>query len=483
MSRPLFVVFVIALAVFAYWAWQNRPVPPNTLVLREDGWHPAELTVEAGTAVTFVNETKNAFWPASNSHPQHDQYPEFDSGHPIMPGESWAFTFDKKGKWAFHDHLRSFYTGYINVGAEYAEYDCLQHLENADVGAKRTCWSEKLLDDLQKNGAASAFRLFAKFYESDSDFSVIGCHIMAHQLGDDAYGEYLRYGKNLSKLEFPPESIYCGYGYYHGILEHMIRDNPDFEKADAFCKQLIRAHESEIPRIRLNCYHAIGHGFVPEPTEVEEWGNPHELPQPAITACKRMQKDDERTECLQGAFNVIGDWMWNNQFGLRYPKDDPLSVCRSFDDAEVSKACYYEISMRLLPAAGGDLKAVYVMFAETVPDDIAGLIMNSAAASIAGENITGNDFLPFLYACRALPERVHEDCLKGITGAFVAHGDPEHEYVKALAFCGDEELTDDEKDTCYWNVIRTFKAAYSREKVASICTEISEPYRQYCAYQ
>jgi hypothetical protein len=78
---------------------------------------------------------------------------------------------------------------------------------------------------------------------------------------------------------------------------------------------------------------------------------------------------------------------------------------------------------------------------------------------------------------------VHEDCLKGITGAFVAHGDPEHEYVKALAFCGDEELTDDEKDTCYWNVIRTFKAAYSREKVASICTEISEPYRQYCAYQ
>jgi hypothetical protein len=58
-----------------------------------------------------------------------------------------------------------------------------------------------------------------------------------------------------------------------------------------------------------------------------------------------------------------------------------------------------------------------------------------------------------------------------------------HAPVPALAFCGDEELTDDEKDTCYWNVIRTFKAAYSREKVASICTEISEPYRQYCAYQ
>lgn len=458
-------------------------IPPQTIVLRSDGFHPKNLVIEPGQTVTFINKSANAFWPASNSHPQHDLYPEFDSGHPIPSGDIWTFTFNREGKWGYHDHLRSFYTGYVIVGKNYIGYDCTADLAHMDVAKKRVCWSEKLRDELQTHGAKAAFTLFKTYYASDKDFTTIGCHLMAHQLGDDAYGEYLRYGKDLSKLQFPPESVYCGYGYYHGILEHMIRDNPDYAKADAFCKDLIREYEGTVPRIRLNCYHAIGHGFVPEPTDAEQWGNVQLLTAPALEACRKIPELDAQVECMQGTFNVIGDWMWNNQFGLSFPKNDSLSLCRSFSDNEVARACYYELSMRLLPFAGDNLVTVYEKYVASIPnDDIAGMVINSAAAGLLGAHISEATFIPFLRECRALPERVQEDCLKGLSGGFVAHGEPGKEYIKALAFCGDDTLTETEQDICFENTIRTFKGSYTKEKVADICTSIPEAYQHYCAY-
>ncbi|MBY0111046.1 hypothetical protein K2Y00_03555 [Patescibacteria group bacterium] len=479
--RNILIALVIIAGGVAYYL--SQVPPPNTIILREDGWHPESLVVEPDTTVIFVNKTSHSFWPASNSHPQHERYPEFDAGRPMAPGESWSFTFTRPGKWVFHDHLRSSYVGSIAVGQEYADYDCLTDIADASVSEKRVCWGEKLYEELRENGAAAAFRLFANFYESDPDFTKVGCHVIAHQLGDNAYGEYLRQGKKLSVLEFPPESVYCGYGYYHGIFEHLIRDNPDFEMANAFCQDLVATYEDTVPRIRLNCYHAIGHGFVPEPSDVEQWGDVQKMTEPAIAACARLPVYDERSECFQGTFNVIGDWMWNNQFGLRFSESDPLSVCRLYE-GEISEACYYEVAMRLLPYGDDDLSRIYNLYVAQIENDqIAGMVINSAAAGVIGTNITDDNFIPFLHTCRTLPARVQEDCLKGLTGGFVAHGEPENEYIKAIDFCSDEELTPDEKDICYWNITRTFKDSYSKEKVEQVCTGVEVEYQHYCSYE
>jgi hypothetical protein len=135
---------------------------------------------------------------------------------------------------------------------------------------------------------------------------------------------------------------------------------------------------------------------------------------PSIAACRNIKESDARVECLQGTFNVIGVWMWNNQFGLTFPKSDSLALCRSFEDSEVSNACYYELSMNLLPFANGDLVKVYNLYAASIEDDeIAGMVMNSAAAGVLGVNIAQDDFISFLKDCRALPQRVEVDCLKG----------------------------------------------------------------------
>jgi len=85
------------------------------VVLKEDGFEPRDIRVTRGTTVTFTTERPNKFWPASNAHPAHDVYPQFDPKRVLGPEESWSFTVDAVGAWGYHDHVRSYFTGIIYV--------------------------------------------------------------------------------------------------------------------------------------------------------------------------------------------------------------------------------------------------------------------------------------------------------------------------------------------------------------------------------
>ena len=78
---------------------------PITINFTDRGFNPETLTIKVGTAVTFINSSNKAFWPASDDHPTHSIYKEFDAKTPIAPGNIYTFTFDKVGSWNFHDHL------------------------------------------------------------------------------------------------------------------------------------------------------------------------------------------------------------------------------------------------------------------------------------------------------------------------------------------------------------------------------------------
>jgi plastocyanin len=92
-------------------------VPKNAVVvsMREDNYAPNELTIQKGQTVVFKNDSKDWRWPASNLHPTHDIYPEFDPKEPIATGKTWSFRFDKAGSWGMHDHLAPYITGTITV--------------------------------------------------------------------------------------------------------------------------------------------------------------------------------------------------------------------------------------------------------------------------------------------------------------------------------------------------------------------------------
>ncbi len=66
---------------------------------------PSTVTVHQNDYVFFKNSSTGNFWPASNPHPTHTIYPEFDADKAIAPGGVFKFQFTKIGTWGYHDHF------------------------------------------------------------------------------------------------------------------------------------------------------------------------------------------------------------------------------------------------------------------------------------------------------------------------------------------------------------------------------------------
>ena len=69
------------------------------------GFTPVSVTIKAGDAITFKNNSGVDFWPASGPHPTHTNYPEFDAKQGIASGATYSFTFTRVGSWKYHNHL------------------------------------------------------------------------------------------------------------------------------------------------------------------------------------------------------------------------------------------------------------------------------------------------------------------------------------------------------------------------------------------
>jgi plastocyanin len=86
-----------------------------TVLMKNGSFEPDLITVTKGTRVIFKNADAAPHWPASNPHPTHDIYPEFDPQQNVDPGTEWSFIFGKVGTWKYHDHLNPTVRGTVVV--------------------------------------------------------------------------------------------------------------------------------------------------------------------------------------------------------------------------------------------------------------------------------------------------------------------------------------------------------------------------------
>jgi len=96
----------------------TQPAPTGktvTVEITSSGFNPSSVTINSGDTVKFVNRDSSRHQPASNPHPIHTDYPGFDARRGLATGESYSFTFTRKGTWGFHDHLNPGTTGTIIV--------------------------------------------------------------------------------------------------------------------------------------------------------------------------------------------------------------------------------------------------------------------------------------------------------------------------------------------------------------------------------
>ena len=259
-----------------------------------DGFIPSEITIDINSSVIFVNKDKQARWPASNVHPTHEIYPEFDPRKPIPPGESWAFNPKKVGEWKFHDHIFSHMRGTIIVidekgsGTKTVEEKTestplntftmkLKNVTDNFINKMKSLFSfkkiakqqvqlpnkedfknfsydmqaKKLEEIAQGNGASSAWQYIKDVFQGEGGSSG-SIHDLAHLSG------LLIYEKNGFE-GIKDCSAQFAFGCYHGFLDKAFSKNLDhLLDAQNACSKLGPDGSGPV----ASCIHGIGHGVA-----------------------------------------------------------------------------------------------------------------------------------------------------------------------------------------------------------------------------
>jgi plastocyanin len=335
------------------------------------GFSPDYQVVTKGDKVIFKNIGKEGHWPASNIHPTHQIYPEFDPKKPVPLGQNWEFTFDKVGTWKYHDHLNPQLTGTITV-TEKKEGWFAQSFNNIknffqDIFTKRDKKSASRVVDFPYNSAITLddntifkdennLRSYIKKFgaaqatkhlnELSSQFG--DCHQIAHKAGRDAYEQHGEKAFQLCGGE-------CHSGCYHGATEAYFKEHGTANLE----KNLNTICNSELnPFFSHQCLHGIGHGLM-------AWTN-YDLPE-ALRNCDKLTKGKE--SCYTGVFmeNIIGalaqgsiDPWQSAQNGIHFTKylsDDPQYPCNIVED-KYKGSCYFLQTSRMVQIFSGDYKKV-----------------------------------------------------------------------------------------------------------------------------
>lgn len=455
---------LIAIAWYAIFVM----VPPNTVVLRKDGFHPRTLTVTAGETVTFKTAGDKYFWPASDFHPTHSLFPSFDPKTPIAPGASWSFTFDTPGTYTFHDHLAAYYFGVIQVRATDGTVPPI--CEGTEGFA---CWQNDIFLALGQGGLSAAFERVRELYATDAAF-IESCHYLTHNIGLASYQLYLENPRTI----FSEDAMSCAAGFYHGFMEGFIGTGSTGAEAAKICDEVGEELGDITPDARLQCYHGIGHGAME--TAVASTGQFDGIDpviKEALTLCEAASEgSDERYRCASGIYNAIANFLINGAYKLSVATTDPIALCARQPEA-YKEPCYGNMNSALYWAADDTLSRalpevvrIEAAHRKAALNYIVGLAMTDLLA--------GNYTVATLaHDCRTLPSDLQDTCMFGAVSGLIEHGPPSVEYEAAFALCREDVWTGEERDTCFASAYYALPGTYGEEKREAICRTL-EPERQ-----
>lgn len=84
-------------------------------IMPDNTFEPTTAYVKVGTTITFLNDSDKPHGVISKSTPTDEGLSDFDSNGAFGPNESYTYTFDKVGRWLFHDTTNSAFGGAVVV--------------------------------------------------------------------------------------------------------------------------------------------------------------------------------------------------------------------------------------------------------------------------------------------------------------------------------------------------------------------------------
>jgi plastocyanin len=441
-----------------------------TIEIQKDGFNPNEITIAKGDRIVFINNSDGYTQPASDPHPTHEYLAGFDTGRPLAVGEQWSFKFEEVGVWRYHDHLNVSLFGDVTVlsgkGAAIAP-------AGEDCGSN--CYAELMRKTVAKGGIEAAYDLLLDKYEGGLPTD---CHWVSHKIGEAAYDIF----KTGEKFPISAATAYCGYGFYHGFLEKLLRENPDTDNVLSFCKEV----ENQLgEQGRWNCYHGIGHGFTEDPPDPKFWGDANAMNKAGIKVCEYLfgKSFFDLNLCLTGVYTVLAGFAGESKYGLSIDPEDSFAFCRT-QPYRYQKACYGEFAAKVDAIPGWTMSKFPELLATMEDGNEIRLVTWVVPSVLVSPDIWGDDFTQYIYGCRDnLSGELKNLCLGGLMVGFFTAGEPGNQHVKALKFCASEEFLEDERIVCYGELGQQIRREYSPEKAATACGAFPEEYRRYCPDQ
>lgn len=349
------------------------------------------------------------------------------------------------------------------------------------------CIFKILESEMGRGGMFTAMPVFSSAYKSFYSFASTGCHKYAHRMGDIAYFKEYLAKKDMRAMNFPQETTACGYGFYHGFLEHLIQDNPSPRFVTETCTYLTERLGGTMGSIRLICYHGSGHGFVLAHVETlpsSAWGNAWTFVGEPLKECDSLPgaTREEKEQCRQGVFNMLVEWMQLEQYEFSYDTEDPFSTCRTMPE-RYWHDCYYETSQKLDRLSGRDPVRIAEIVQHAPTEKIRRSSFEVGVAGIIQQTIADErGYEETLARCALLDDPLFMSCMKSILRGLFEHGAPQEEYKKVLVFCEDAYIAArGQTKACFWFTAESFIRFYTPEKALELCTTFPEAYRDICA--
>lgn len=496
MKKILFIALSLSLAIHTLFT-SPAQAAEVTMRMTESGFEPRELTVNQGDTVIFKNEDTRMRWPASNLHPTHEIYREFDPLQGIEPQNSWSFTFGKAGTWRMHDHIYPQFSGVITVTGDSSATD----QQDSSPGFWARLWQgikniwhaiinwgqdpkdtkdDGILDTAIKEGDKEIFsndtalkshlvkygaqKTITSLRLMENEFG--SCHQPAHRAGRIGY-------KVFGEKAFIEYSAECQSGYYHGVMEGYFEEyegNNLTESLGTLCKGGLNSF------FEHQCVHGIGHGIM-------AWTN-YELID-ALKVCDDLPRRQD--SCWTGVFmeNLVAKPLVNGEVPnqdigntdihyTKYLNEDAQYPCNAVADT-YKGSCYFLQTSRMLQIFGAD----FAKIAEAC--SAAPTIYQHSCFGSMGRDVGGSfpkDMAREIKECSWVENPgLRIECLNGaVQNSF---WDPSGQDL-ALEFC--RLLTDEpEKSACYNTIFsRAPEVIFDRAGLEGFCAKAETAYQAQC---
>lgn len=319
------------------------------------------------------------------------------------------------------------------------------------------CYEQAFKDDMAANGARSTLTLLDDIQKLGG-YGQSNCHPLAHKIGNLALHYY---GTVLAAS--PYYLPVCYSGYYHGLLEEYLANEPDFKTA--VVTACGKYDTTKVYFDWFQCTHGLGHGIMQyETDDVLK----------SVKDCDFIDpSNDARRICYGGVFmeNITTDDKTGHPSKF-IKASDPIYPC-DIVETKYKDSCYFLSSSMILRLNGYNFADAFQTCNTKAEEPYKYLCYQSLGRDVSGTY--GRSIAKVNELCMLGDPRFIGDCYFGAVRDFI---NEKGEFDTALPMCA--ATPEAYKNTCYSAVDFDLGLFKKGQAYIDVCNQMPEIYKQQC---